>query len=123
MKKTLYVASKNHGKINEYQRMLFNVNCQLLSQPESIEVIEDGLSFEENAMKKACEVAKRTNSFSIADDSGLEVDLLEGEPGIYSSRWGGKKNNFNIAIKKVLKKMNKFKDNWDNINSARFLAK
>tara|TARA_B100000073_G_C23725525_1_gene569120 strand:+ start:1288 stop:1866 length:579 start_codon:yes stop_codon:yes gene_type:complete len=87
MKKTLYVASKNHGKINEYQRMLFNVNCQLLSQPESIEVIEDGLSFEENAMKKACEVAKRTNSFSIADDSGLCIDSLDGRPGIFSSRY------------------------------------
>ena len=87
MKKILYVASKNSGKISEYKRMLSLVNCKLLMQPESIEVIEDGKTFEENARKKASEVSIKTKNYSIADDSGLCIDALGGSPGIYSSRY------------------------------------
>ena len=103
MSKILYVASKNLGKINEYQRMLSNVNCELLSQPESIEIVEDGLSFKENAIKKACEVAKTTHSYSVADDSGLCIDSLDGRPGIYSSRFA---ENDTKRIERVLYELN-----------------
>ena len=62
---------------------------------------ETGKSFEENSFIKASYFSKKTNLICLSDDSGLEIDLLKGKPGIYSSRWGGKKNNFNLAIKKV----------------------
>ena len=67
--KKLYLASKNQGKIEEYKKLLLNVNCQLLLQPESIEVEEDGITFRENAIKKASEVSKKTRNYAIADDS------------------------------------------------------
>jgi XTP/dITP diphosphohydrolase len=58
----------------------------------------------------------------LSDDSGLEIDFLKGEPGIFSSRWGGKRKNFNLAINKVYKKMSKVKKNWNNNNKARFIC-
>lgn len=69
--KKLYLASKNQGKIEEYKKLLLNVNCQLLLQPESIEVEENGITFRENAIKKASEVSKKTRNYAIADDSGI----------------------------------------------------
>ena len=85
--KKLFVASKNKGKIEEYKKLLVIVNCELLLQPESLEIEEDGLTFRENAIKKASEVSKKTNNFSIADDSGICIEALHGKPGIYSSRY------------------------------------
>ena len=83
--KNLYLASKNKGKIEEYKKLLVGVNCKLLLQPESIEVEEDGLTFRDNAIKKASEVSRKTNNFSIADDSGICIKELGGKPGIHSS--------------------------------------
>ena len=102
MKKILYVASKNLGKIDEYRKILSKVNCKLLLQPESIEVLEDGLDFRENAIKKACEVALKTKSYAIADDSGLCINALNGRPGIYSSRFA---ENDQKRIEKVLNEL------------------
>ena len=87
MNKILYLASKNPGKINEYKKMLGNINCQLLLQPSHIDVIEDGVNFRENAKKKACEISRQTKNYAIADDSGLCIDALNGGPGIFSSRF------------------------------------
>ena len=58
----------------------------------------------------------------MSDDSGLEIDLLKSEPGIYSSRWSGEKNNFDLAIKKIFEKMSNIKKDWKNDNAARFIC-
>ena len=65
---------------------------------------------------------KKTNLICVSDDSGLEVDLLNGQPGIYSSRWSGEKNNFNLAIDKIFRKMNNLKKDWSNNNLAKFVC-
>ena len=64
-------------------------------------------NFEENSMIKASYFSKKTNLVCLADDSGLEIDLLNGAPGIYSARWASNKDNFDEAIEKIYKKMNK----------------
>jgi len=100
--KYLYLASKNIGKIEEYKKLLAGVNCKLLLQPESLEVQEDGLTFKDNAIKKASEVSIKTNNFSIADDSGICVEALDGKPGIYSSRYA---ENDKKRIERILKEL------------------
>ena len=100
--KNLFLASKNKGKIEEYKKLLAGVNCKLLLQPESLEVEEDGLTFRDNAIKKASEVSRKTNNFSIADDSGICIEALEGKPGIYSSRYA---ENDQKRIERVLKEL------------------
>ena len=102
MKKLLYLASKNLGKISEYQKLLSDINCQLALQPDSIDVVETGKTFRENAAKKACEVSKKLNNYAIADDSGLCIEALNGSPGIYSSRYA---NNDRNRIKRVLSEL------------------
>ena len=100
--KNLFLASKNKGKIEEYKKLLAGVNCELLLQPESLEVEEDGLTFRDNAIKKAREVSRKTNNFSIADDSGICIEALDGKPGIYSSRYA---ENDQKRIERVLKEL------------------
>ncbi len=100
--KKLYLASKNQGKIEEYKKLLLNVNCKLLLQPESIEVEENGFTFRENAIKKASEVSKKTRNYAIADDSGICIDALDGKPGIYSSRYA---ENDQKRIERVLNEL------------------
>ena len=102
MKKLLYLASKNLGKISEYQELLSDINCQIALQPDSIDVVESGKTFRENALKKACEVSKQLNNYAIADDSGLCIEALNGSPGIYSSRYAD--NDMN-RIKRVLSEL------------------
>ena len=97
--KKLYLASKNQGKIEEYKKLLFDVNCKLFLQPESIEVEENGFTFRENAIKKASEVSKKTSNYAIADDSGICIEALDGKPGIYSSRYA---ENDKKRIERVL---------------------
>tara|TARA_Y100000589_G_C26925397_1_gene536147 strand:- start:21 stop:596 length:576 start_codon:yes stop_codon:yes gene_type:complete len=100
--KKLYLASKNKGKIEEYLKLLSLVKCQLLLQPNSIEVKEDGLTFRENAIKKASEVSQMTNNYAIADDSGICIEALDGKPGIYSSRYA---ENDQKRIQRILKEL------------------
>ena len=101
--KNLYLASKNKGKIEEYKKLLAGVNCKLLLQPESLEVEENGMTFKDNAIKKASEISRKTNNFSIADDSGICIEALDGRPGIYSSRYA---ENDQKRIERVLKELN-----------------
>ena len=74
--------------------------------------IENRKTFRGNSLLKARFFSKKTKKICLADDSGLEIDLLNRKPGIYSARWGGKKNDFNLAIKKVYRKLNKKDKLW-----------
>ena len=109
----LLIGSNNLGKIKEIKGLLpnhiqiFTPSDYKLRSPK-----ENGKTFKQNSLIKAKFFSKKTKMICLADDSGLEVDLLNGEPGIYSSRWVGKKNNFNLAINKVYKKLNKKDKNW-----------
>jgi XTP/dITP diphosphohydrolase len=73
---------------------------------------EDGLTFTENSIIKSKYFSKKTRLICLADDSGLEIDLLNKSPGIYSARWGGKKGDFKKAINRVYKELSKKDKNW-----------
>lgn len=90
--RTIVIASRNRGKIAEIEQILHDLPLRFLSLKDlagAPEVVEDGRSFAENARKKAVEVARFAREWAMADDSGLEVDALDGRPGIHSSRWSG----------------------------------
>jgi XTP/dITP diphosphohydrolase len=97
--KRVVLASGNTGKLRELGRILAPLGMELTSQGEFDvpEVAEDGLSFVENAIIKARAAAQWTGLPSIADDSGLEVDYLQGEPGIHSARYSGQGDEANNA--------------------------
>ncbi|MBD2439653.1 RdgB/HAM1 family non-canonical purine NTP pyrophosphatase [Nostoc sp. FACHB-110] len=88
MTKLLVVATSNPGKLREMQAYLTNSGWELTLKPEELEVEETGDTFAANACLKASEVAKATGQWAIADDSGLQVDALNGSPGVYSARYG-----------------------------------
>jgi XTP/dITP diphosphohydrolase len=87
-RKLLVVATSNPGKLKEMQVYLQDLGWQLQLKPEELEIEETGDTFIANACLKASEVAKAIGEWSIADDSGLMVDALDGKPGIYSARYG-----------------------------------
>lgn len=90
--KKIIVATKNQGKVKEMITAFKNLNVELHSLSEFgklPDAIEDGTTFAENALKKASFYAKETGYACLADDSGLEIDILEGAPGIYSARFAG----------------------------------
>jgi XTP/dITP diphosphohydrolase len=84
----LVVATGNPGKLKEMQAYLGGLPWQLVLKPPQIDVEETGVTFMENARLKASQVAIATHQWSIADDSGLQVDALGGKPGIFSARYG-----------------------------------
>ena len=119
----IIIGSNNEGKYREICDLL--PNKIKIHSPKEFGILtpeETGESFEKNSFIKASYFSKKTNLICLSDDSGLEIDLLKGEPGIYSSRWAGKKNNFNLAIKKIYNKMNSIKNDWKNYNSAKFVC-
>ena len=84
---------------------------------------ESGSTFEENSLIKSKYSSKKTKLTCLADDSGMEIDYLDKRPGIYSARWGGSKGDFNKAIKKVYKELDKKDKNWKNKKiKARFVC-
>lgn len=92
MKKRLVLATGNKGKISEMKRILDEFHIEVISVKElenMPDVKEDGATFFENSRKKATEIAKAAGMFALADDSGLEVDALQGRPGVYSARYSG----------------------------------
>lgn len=84
----LVVATGNPGKLREMQEYLTGLDWELTLKPDELEIEETGETFSENACLKASQVAIATGEWSIADDSGLEVDALDGAPGVYSARYG-----------------------------------
>lgn len=101
-------ASRNEGKIKEIRKMLEGMDIELASlnnYDNAPEVVEDGESFLENALKKARIVSELTGETVLADDSGLQVDILGGEPGIYSSRYAGENATDAENNKKLLAKL------------------
>jgi XTP/dITP diphosphohydrolase len=121
--KELIIGTNNTGKYREI--------CDLLPKkvkkysPREFDILsprETGKSFKKNSLIKASYFSKKTNLICLSDDSGLEIDILKGAPGIFSSRWGGKKKNFDLAIKKVFLEMSKIKKNWQYDNSAKFVC-
>ena len=86
--KELIIASNNKGKVRETKEILNNF--KIISIEEigiKIDIKEDGKTFEENAIKKASEMAKKLNKWCIADDSGIEIEYLNGFPGVNTKRW------------------------------------
>ncbi len=105
----LVVATRNRHKLEEIQEILHIPGMELLSAfdfPEVAEVDEDGTTFEANAIKKAVVVARATGLWSLADDSGLEVDALGGAPGVYSARYAGEPVSYSANNEKLLKELN-----------------
>ena len=107
----LLLATRNKGKMAEFYRILEAIApgeidlVGLDNFPESPDVVEDGESFQENALKKAREMAQATGIAAIADDSGLCVDALGGDPGIYSARWAGRHGDDLANTAKVLEQL------------------
>lgn len=92
----IVMATRNKGKIKELEQLLADSKVQVLSLgdfPEIGPIEETGLTFQENARLKATIVAKATGLIALADDSGLEVDALDGAPGVYSARYAGEEGN------------------------------
>lgn len=87
----LLIATNNQGKLAEFQALLNDLNAELVTPSQlglDLDVLEDGATYAENAAKKALAFAAASGLISLADDSGLEVDALGGEPGLYSARYG-----------------------------------
>jgi len=106
----LLVATKNNEKVAELKNLLSNFPVRLRSLREFVDagdVKETGENFKENAALKAQGYALHTGLWSLADDSGLEVEALRGAPGIFSARYGGKSATDQVKIKKLLRELNK----------------
>tara|TARA_B100000886_G_scaffold307450_1_gene240486 strand:+ start:263 stop:862 length:600 start_codon:yes stop_codon:yes gene_type:complete len=111
--KKLLVGTNNKGKLREI-KSLIPKNIQIFStldfklkSPK-----ENGKTFEQNSILKSKYFSKKTNLICLADDSGLEIDVLDKKPGIYSARWAGKNKDFKIAINKVFRKLTAKDKNW-----------
>ncbi len=105
MIKEVVLATGNEGKIKEFSNLLEGVFGKIISLSDlgsPPEVIEDGLTFRDNALKKAREIAQYSGKLTLADDSGLEVDALNGQPGVYSARYSGQGATDKTNIDKVL---------------------
>ncbi len=101
-------ATGNQGKIKEIKAILGDIGEEIISMKEAgidIDIVEDGKTFEENAIIKAKAVMERTGQLVLADDSGLEVDALGGEPGIYSARYMGEDTSYEIKNRNIIERL------------------
>ena len=102
----LVFATGNQGKVNEFRQML-GESYEILSMKDldvEVEIVEDGKTFEENAVIKAKAVMEATGEMVLADDSGFEVDCLGGEPGIYSARYMGEDTPYSVKNAELLRR-------------------
>ena len=120
----LLIGTNNKGKLKEI-RDLLPKNIVTLSTAEFKlkSPRENGKSFKENSLIKSKYFSKKTNLMCLADDSGLEIDILDKNPGIYSARWGGRNSDFDKAIKRVYRELKKKDKYWRNKKiKARFVC-
>jgi XTP/dITP diphosphohydrolase len=120
----LLIGTNNKGKYKEIKDLLpkyiktYSTSEFKLKSPR-----EDGQTFRENSIIKSKYFSKKTNLICLADDSGLEIDILDKRPGIYSARWGGKKSDFKKAVNRVYIELTKKDLNWKNKKiRARFIC-
>ena len=120
----ILIGTNNRGKLREITNLLpkkvkvFSTKDFNLKSPN-----ETGKTFKSNALIKAKYFSKKTNLICLSDDSGLEIDVLKKKPGIYSARWGGKKSDFNKAMQRVYKELDKKDKEWRTKKvSARFIC-
>ena len=120
----LLIGTNNSGKLREIKSLLpKNIEIHSTSEFNLKSPIENGKTFKENSLIKSKYFSKKTGLTCLADDSGLEIDLLDKNPGIYSARWGGRRGDFNKAIKRVYRELSKKDKNWKNKKiSARFVC-
>lgn len=105
MKNRIVFATNNNGKIKEIKNILKTLEYEVLPMKEAgidIDIVEDGDSFEKNAYIKAKAVWDICGGIVMADDSGLEIDYLNGAPGVYSARYMGENTSYEIKNKKIL---------------------
>ena len=111
--KELIIGTNNKGKLKEIRDLLpksiktYSTKDFKIKSPR-----ENGRTFLQNSLIKAKYFSKKSKKICLADDSGLSIDKLNGAPGIFSARWGGKNNDFNLAIKKVFRELDKKDKNW-----------
>ena len=103
----IIIASHNQGKVKEINILLNDIGIKAspISDYSQVEPIENGKSFKENALIKARNAVNLSKITSLADDSGLCVEALNGDPGIYSARWAGVNKDFNIAMSAIEEKL------------------
>ncbi|MDD6812484.1 MAG: XTP/dITP diphosphatase [Lachnospiraceae bacterium] len=108
MSRKIIFATGNAGKMREIRKIMGDMDVEILSMKEagiSTDIIEDGTTFEENAIIKAKAIAKKTEHIVLADDSGLEIDYLNKEPGIYSARYLGEDTPYDVKNQKILERL------------------
>jgi len=111
--KKILIGTNNKGKLKEIRDLLPKRIKTLSTSTFNLKSpIEYGKTFKQNSLIKSKYFSKKTNLVCLADDSGLEIDLLNKKPGIFSARWGGKNSNFNKAIKRVYRELSKKDKNW-----------
>ena len=120
----IIVGTNNQGKLREIRDLLpknlviYSPSDFKLKSPK-----ESGTSFKENSFIKSKFYSNKTKLICLSDDSGLQIDLLDKKPGIFSSRWAGPKGDFNLAIKKIFKELFKIDKDWKNKKiNARFIC-
>ena len=122
--KEIFIGSNNKGKLKEIAdllpknlRLYSNLDYKIPSPTET------GTSFYENSLLKAKYFSKKTKKICMSDDSGIEIDILNKKPGVYSADWAGKKRNFDLAIKKVYREIQQKDKNWKKKKiTARFIC-
>ena len=119
---TIIFATKNKGKIKEINAILSDLGVNVISMEDAgitVDVVEDGKSFEENAMKKAVEIMEISGKITLSDDSGLEIDAMNKEPGIYSARFMGEDTPYEERFEKILSNLDGLEDHE---RTARFVS-
>ena len=120
----LLIGTNNKGKLREIKSLLpKSIKIHSTSEFNLKSPVENGKTFKENSLIKSKYFSKKTGLICLADDSGLEIDLLDNSPGIYSARWGGRYGDFSKAIRKVYRELNKKDKNWKSKKiKARFIC-